>query len=513
MRKLVTNAEMTEIDRRSQEDYGIPGIVLMENAGQNAYRLLAQWLRSASANSLGGASVVHLLFVAGSGNNGGDALVMARACIQEGLHRVTVLLARDGAKGNAATNLDILRHLGATVINAGSSSSEELKQILDAADWIVDGVSGTGISGALRSPLSDIVEMVNASASRVCAVDVPSGVSDGYTAGHPAVAADLTLTMGGPKRCLYLPAARSRAGEIVTVPLGFPSQLLTSDDILVELAELSDLTHLLPAVSKDSYKTRRGVAAVFGGALGKTGAAALAAEAAGRSGAGMIHLYVDREVYPTVATGVRSLMVHPASEAVETDLEGAHAFIAGPGWGVGTAQRDALRACATSALPGVLDADALNTLSKLEQLSFGDRCVMTPHPGEFERLYAAYVGDRNQADGEGFLPRLQALAAAAACVVCYKSHVLYLVAPDGRVRVVDGMLPELATAGAGDVLAGIIGGLLARSIDPLNAATAGVLVHQAAAARCRDRVGWFIAEDLLSAVSGVLGDFTETVYL
>jgi NAD(P)H-hydrate epimerase len=361
--------------------------------------------------------------------------------------------------------------------------------------------------------------MMNASAARVCAVDVPSGVSDAYTAELPAVGADLTLTMGTPKRCLYLPAARSAAGEIVTVPLSFPAELLGSERILVELAQLSDLTHLIPAVPKASYKTRRGVVAVFGGALGKTGAAGLAAEGAARSGAGMTHLYVASEIYSTVAAGIRSIMVHPASERVDSDLKGANAYVAGPGWGVGREQNETLRACAASGVLGVLDADALNTLAALEPLRFAGRCVMTPHPGEFARLRAAYIGEEGDTGGaanhggeESFLSQLRAVAAAAECVLCYKSHVLYLVAPDGRARVVDGMLPELATAGAGDVLAGIIGGFLARGFDPLNAATAGVLVHQEAASRCRDRVGWFIADDLLPEISGVLGDFTETVY-
>ncbi|MFW5786382.1 MAG: NAD(P)H-hydrate dehydratase [bacterium] len=535
MRKLVTNAEMAEVDRRSIEDYEIPPIVLMENAGQNAYRILVDRIKGGEEDGRdcghGGAAgircsgaagsvpaspeVEHVVFVAGGGNNGGDAMVMARACHQEGLHAVTVVLARETAKGNAQVNLAILRKLGVRIVNAFAEEgiSAEARAAIEEADWIVDGVSGTGISGSLRAPLSDLVEAMNAAPGRICAVDVPSGISDTYAAWAVATEADLTLTMGTPKQCLYLPAARAKAGEIVTIPVSFPRELLTDPALTVDLAESADLTHLIPPLRRDAYKTRRGVVAVFGGSVGKTGASLLAAEGAGRSSAGMVHLYVAEDVYGTVAAGAASIMVHPAGPDAAADAAGADAFVCGPGWGVGSSQVAALRALAGSGIPGVIDADGLNSAAAMlsegspGEFDGGGRTVMTPHPGEFSRLADAFG-----IDTEDILAALRSVARTSNSVICYKSHVLFIAAPDGRIRVVDGMRPEVATAGAGDILAGITGGLLARGMDAFDAATAAVLIHQEAGRRTAEEVGWFAAEDLLPRVSRVVGDFTETVY-
>lgn len=495
MDKLVTNAEMTEIDRRAQEEYGIPGVVLMENAGQNAFRRLRKELRSGQ----------YLVFLCGAGNNGGDGMVMARAALMSGVYRVMVLAARDTARGNAGVNLEILRSLGAEV-------RPFEPEVLDRADWIIDALSGTGISGALRPPLSDYVAAVNASPARVCAVDVPSGLSDSFQGDAPAVQADLTLTMGAPKRCLYLPEARGRAGDIAVIPLDFPPALLRAETIRAERLSLSDLTLLIPAISRSSYKSRRGVVTVFAGSPGKSGAALLAAEAAGRSSAGMVHLYADADLYRLLAPASRSVMVHPREEALP-ELAGIHSIVAGPGWGTGPQREETLSALVRSGLPGVLDADGLNQLAATRSTgaasapAFAGNWVLTPHPGEYRRLLQAYG-----LAGEDLWDGLRGLAAATGAVICYKSNVTIVVGTEGRVRVVDGMRPETATGGAGDILAGTIGAFLARGLCPFDAAAVGALVHREASLRTREERGWFLAEDMLPALSRVVADFTETVY-
>jgi len=548
---------MAHVDAVAQQDYAIPGMILMENAGRNAYRALSSRMRSEgeldgtprSAGDVGteeGRRSRHIVFVCGNGNNGGDAMVMARACFEEGVHRATVLLARGTAKGSAEQNLTINRNLGVRIGTADVSAAEEpsdsvvsTRDVLESADLIVDGISGTGTSGGLRPPVSTLVDLINEHPAAVYSVDVPSGISDGFSDGLPAVAADVTLTMGTPKQCLYLPSARSKAGDIVTVPVGFPKELLTNPEFPVDLAELSDLGILLPPLRRQSYKMTRGVVAVFAGALGTGGAALLSAEAAARSSAGMTHLFVDPDAYGVVAGAANpSLMVHPASDSVTADLARARACVAGPGWGVGEVQKQTLRTLASSGTPTVLDADGLNTYADMAGGSataegrefvppaFSGECVLTPHPGEFRRLARAFNMDTETPDDEAYRPERQpdllrhvsALADASGCVVCYKSHVVYIAAPssdapgDGTIRVVDGMTPELATAGAGDVLAGLIAGLLARGIPAAQAAVAGVLIHQEAGRRaCREN-GWFIASDLLPEIGRVVADFTETVY-
>lgn len=495
MDKLVTNAEMTEIDRRAQEEYGIPGMILMENAGQNAFRRLREELQAGQ----------HLVFLCGAGNNGGDGMVMARAALMSGMYRVSVLAAREGARGNAELNLEILRKLGAEI-------HPFEQEILDRADWVIDALSGTGISGALRPPLSDYVEEVNASPARVCAIDVPSGISDSFDGHAPSVRADLTLTMGAPKRCLYHPEARGRAGDILVIPLDFPPALLRAETIRAERLSLPDLTLLIPPVSRSSYKNRRGVVTVFGASPGKTGAALLAAEAAGRSSAGMVHLQIDSALYHLVAPASRSVMVHPR-EAAEPELAGAHSIVAGPGWGTGPEREESLRALVSSGLPGVLDADGINQLAATRRdrpdatPRLEGRWVLTPHPGEFRRLLQAY-----ELPDEDLWDSLPALAEAVQAVVCYKSNVTIIAEPGGGIRLVDGMLPETATGGAGDILAGTIGAFLARGLSPVDAAAVGALVHHEAGLRSRDEAGWFLAEDMLPVLSRVVADFTETVY-
>jgi len=318
--------------------------------------------------------------------------------------------------------------------------------------------------------------------------------------------------MGAPKRCLYLPEARGRAGDIAVIPLDFPPALLRAGAIRAERLSLSDLTLLIPPVSRSSYKTRRGVVAVFAGSPGKTGAALLAAEAVGRSSAGMVHLRVDPAVYQLVAPASRSVMVHPL-EAAEPQLAGVHSIVAGPGWGTGPEREKSLRALVSSGLPGVLDADGLNQLAATRgsqpdaARQLEGRWVLTPHPGEFRRLRQAY-----ELPEEDLWDSVRALADAANAVVCYKSNVTIISEPGGRIRLVDGMLPETGTGGAGDVLAGTIGAFLARGLSPFDAAAVGALVHHEASLRSRDEAGWFLAEDMLPVLSRVVADFTETVY-
>ncbi|MFP4066106.1 MAG: NAD(P)H-hydrate dehydratase [Spirochaetaceae bacterium] len=511
--KLVTSPEMKEIDRRAQEEYAIPGLLLMENAGQKG---LAIWKEEVLTGRTGGGCVSpepaaarprRLVFVVGKGNNGGDALVMARQAFIERLGEIAVVAVDNVLKGHAALHLDVVRRLGITILPWNEDSKAARSAIRDA-DVLFDGIAGTGIRGGLRAPLSEMVEAVNASAAVTVAVDVPSGLADDYRRGAPLVEADLTLTMGLPKRCLYLPDARPACGEIRCIALGFPPRLLEADELRGELITAEDARRLVAPVSPAAYKHRRGVPAVFAGARGTTGAAVLSATAAARSTAGMVRLFVDEDVYPVVAAQCSSVMVAAREKEGLPELEGHHALLVGPGWGRGSARKEDLVTLVSSALPGVLDADGINVLAELRREgrvpSLGGRWVLTPHAGEAARLLDA-EGREVLADA---FERIPVAARELDAVICLKSHVTVIAAPDGRYAVVDGMNPAMATGGAGDVLSGIIAAFIARGAEPFDAARAGCVLHDRLGKRLWTDRGYFLAEDLLGEISAEVAGLT-----
>ena len=496
--RLVTSEGMQRIDRRAQEEYGIPGLVLMESAGLGGWQALRARIGPASAR---------ICFVSGKGNNGGDALVMARYAIGEGC-AVSVILAAavDSLGEQAKLHAQIVRALGVEPV-VWPDSRESARDLLAAADVVVDGLSGTGIRGALRPPLDAIAAAIGESSAAVAAVDAPSGLSDSWTTGMPVVRATWTLTMGLPKACLYLPAARLACGRIVRIPVSFPRALLADPDIPGELLEADDLPALLPPLSPDAYKHRRGVVAVFAGNVGTTGAAVLAAEGAQRCRAGLVTIYADREIYPMIASSVRAVMARPFDSIEEAGaaVAAADAVVIGPGWGTSDEREAHLRDLTARVAKGVLDADAINILARMtEPPGLHDGWVLTPHPGEL----AGALGWEPSAVRDRFFEAAAALALRTGAVVVGKSLVTVIAHPDGRYAVADGGNPAMGTGGTGDVLAGAIGGLLAGGMDGWDAARAAAVAHQEAGRRLRERAGVFLADEL-AAELGLVADTRE----
>ena len=491
---VVTGAQMAAIDRRAQSDWSLPGGVLMENAGANAYAAVRTHL-------WGGAGAPGTLaFVAGRGNNGGDALVMARHAHIAGADEAVVVLAGGEPRGGtaAAANLAACRALGVPVL-AGEAGRAALRR----AAWIFDGITGTGLRAALAAPQAALVEHINAARGSVVAIDVPSGLHDRYDGG-PLVRAGATVTMGLPKRCLYLPATRTAVGAILVVAAGFPPPLLSDPAIGCHLLTEDLLPGMLPAAAPDAHKGTRGHVAVFAAAPGSTGAAHLASIAAARAGAGLVTLYADRETYPLVAPAARSTMcrcLDDAGAAALAALLARHqALLVGPGWGRSEPRRVLLGELLAAPLPGVLDADGLTLLAQLAELEgrprlLGGRWVLTPHPGEMGRMLG--------------MPTAQVLADPAAAAgaaaerwqasVVLKGHVSYVASAD-RLAILDAGNPALATGGSGDVLAGVVAGLLSRGLSADAAARAAVLVHSRAGRHAARDGGWIVAEDLLAHI-------------
>lgn len=505
---MVGSDAMALIDARSSRQYGIPPLLLMENAGIKAWAAVRGTLCAGRPPE--GASV----FVAGRGNNGGDALVMARQAFLEGARDLGVILAagRPDAASEPGIDLALCESLGMECVEY-PARPERCRELLAGAQWVFDGVAGTGIRGRLRPPLAELVELMNAAPARRVAIDVPSGVREGIEPGDPVVRAELTLTMGLPKTCLYLPHARDACGRIVVVHVGFPPTLIEDPSIPGEVLDERTWEGLLAPISPSAHKGTRGHLAVFAGSPGTTGAAWLAAHAAARTRVGLVSLFLDPAVYPLLAPRLQSVMARPWDPSAQGWSEGPRAFdpslydgvLVGPGWGTTDERRAWLAKLLASGLPGVIDADGLTLLSGMQEgsrLSLGGRWVLTPHPGEFARLEGVPIREV-LAD-----PLARALEAARRleAVVVLKGGCTHVAGPDGRYWILDGCNPALATGGSGDVLAGIIAAGIAGGMAPMKAALFGVSLHARVGRIARRRLGWFLAEDLLPLISRTLGE-------
>lgn len=505
--KAVTGEAMAALDRRAQEEGGIPGLLLMENAGRNAWK---QFLVRFGDGLPRDAS---LLFAAGSGNNGGDALVMARQAATDGFSRVTVLLLKDesGCGESVRLHAGIVRHFGVKVLsyadNPGAAAS-----VVEQASVVFDGIAGTGLKGPLRGDAAELVGLLNRARSLKVAVDIPSGIGEG-----PVFRADCTLVMELVKFPLLSPEGRKHSGELLMVPVGFPPEMVRETESSAEyLLPGSDVP---PGFPGHYYKNRRGHLLVCGGAPGTEGAAFLCARGAAKSGAGLVTLMADRNIAQRAGVETSGVMVR---ENGTGDLSFADAVVLGPGWGRGP-ERGAMFRTAVEEVPaGVLDADAIDLLAQWMVASgrrlgegTGDaRWIITPHPGEALRLVDA-LGTAGRL--RGFLPDgeaatsallgrrpwalLPALAREVNAVVVLKSHVTHIVSPDGEYAVVEGGNALLGTGGSGDVLAGICGSLLLRhNLNAFRAAVSAVCIHQRAGKAAAAGLGVFTAGELLRFV-------------
>jgi len=388
------------------------------------------------------------------------------------------------------------------------AARDGVRERLSRAAWIFDGIAGTGLRGALRAPLAELVEAVNAAPGTRVAIDVPSGVRDSFAAGDPAVQADATLTMGLPKLCLYLPRARALSGRICVVPLGFPPALVEDPSIPGQMLSLDAWRDFARPIPADTHKNRRGHLAVFAGSPGTTGAAWLCSTAAARSRLGLVSLFAGADVYPILAARSASVMVKPweeprAPEWRGPDLAGYSGVLAGPGWGLSDGRERWLARLVKLPVSGVIDADGITLLSRIAgrgPQTLGGRWVLTPHPGEFSRLSGIprdEVLDDPVRHAVEWSRKLDA-------VIVLKGHCTVTAAPSGRYWILDGPNAALATGGAGDVLAGIIAAGIAGGMSAVDAALFGVSLHARCGRAARRREGWFLAEDLIPMISRIL---------
>jgi len=473
MLRALTAAQMRSVEELAVAEQGVSLASLMHAAGAAVARELAQRVPEGD-----------LVVLAGHGNNGGDGWVAARDLHASG-RAVRVLTTRDPAtlRGIAAEAANDA--IAAGVPWSAPATPPTADDLAEAAG-IADALLGIGAHGALREPLNAWVEAANASGAYLLAVDVPTGVdSDSGIVSGPAIVADCTVTFTAPKLGLLTYPAAAHAGEIVVAPVGVSEQLANVSDA-PEVWTADEYAALVPLPAPDDHKNSRGRVLIVAGSGAYPGAAVLAARAAARCGAGYVTLAVPQSVVPIVQTHLVSVPVvgmpqgrtHAfASAAVTKLLQLARehdAVVVGPGMTLADgAVATARSLVAEVEVPLVIDADGLNALVDGQELIAARTAptVLTPHPGELARLLEA-GGAEVQSDRVFSSGRL----ASATCTVVLKGAGT-VISGDGRQVINVSGTPALATAGTGDVLAGITGALLAQGLGPLEAGALAAFVH------------------------------------
>lgn len=492
--ELLTVEEMGRADALTIER-GTAGILLMENAGRAvADAIVARFPQ-------GPVSVL-----CGPGNNGGDGFVVARLLAEWGWPVTLFLLGpRDKLKGDAAEAAD--RWPGA-VHPLGADAGK-------GASLVVDAIFGAGLSRDVDGLPADVIRRIGETATPVVAIDMPTGI-DGNTgkARGAAFNAALTVTFFRAKPGHLLLPGRLHCGELLVRDIGIDGRVL---DEIAPRSFVNDpplWSSVFPRPRLDSHKYTRGHAVVVSGDAAHTGAARLAARGALRAGAGLVTLASPPSAMLVNAAHLTAIMLTPfeGADALTKILEDKrkNALLIGPGAGIGWETRDNVLAALLSGAAMVLDADALTSFAEIPRDLFvaikgyfAGPVVMTPHEGEFARLFPALA-----AGGADKLERARLAAAEAAAIVILKGPDTVIASPDGRAAVTRNAGPELATAGSGDVLGGIVLGLLAQGMPPFEAACAAVWLHGEAG----DCFGpGLISEDLPEMLPAVLRDLLRHI--
>lgn len=482
---------MREIDRRTSEEFGVPSLELMENAGKG----VAEFLRGRIPDL----SRKRVVIVCGKGNNGGDGLVVARVLRESG-GKPEVLLCGDPAamKGDAAENLRRWQEMGGELrVIRNEADWPAARPALESADVVVDALLGTGLTGPVEGLLCTVIEDVNrlCRRSEVVAVDIPSGLpSDVANSAGPAIRARYTVALAAPKLGEVLPPNRDFAGELAVADIGIPARLLAGDASLkTHWIEPGEFRVLPLARERSSHKGTFGHALIVAGSRGKTGAAVLAATGALRAGAGLVTVATPQSVLPVVAAGLPEMMTHPLPETEAQTISmrafdyggfevlwaGKSVMAIGPGLSTQPETQQfvhmAIRSCE---LPVILDADGLNAFAgrggdlRLRKTPF---LAITPHPGEMARLLGCSTEDVQDDRVE------TARVAAELCdaFVVLKGQGTILAAPGGTTFINTTGNPGMASGGTGDVLTGILAGLTAQfgTANWLRALSLGVYLH------------------------------------
>ncbi len=495
--RVVTAAQIDELDRRATEECGIPAASLMETAGRRVAQVAEVLLRAPGGR--------RVLVLAGKGNNGGDGLVAARYLRSAGVDVRVLLASPEGdVSGEPARVQASAAKAGVTILSvAAAHLVEEMAQ----ADLIIDALFGTGFRGPVRGQAAALIEAANRSGKPIVAVDVPSGLqADTGQWEGPCIRATATVTMGLPKIGLLLYPGAEMAGTVYVADIGYPAPLREDASVPTHLVTSEMIRVLLPARRPDTHKGTYGRVLIVAGSMGFTGAAVLATLGALRTGAGLVVVGVPQSIYAIIASKVTEGMPTPLPDAggalapealgkVEELAAGADVIAIGPGLSRAPGVARVVDGLLTGSHPLVIDADALNVLTDrtgaLERVHAP--AVLTPHPGELGRLTGMSAAEIQR-------DRLMAARSAATkfrSVVVLKGARTVVATPEGEVFIVPTGNPGMATGGMGDVLTGAVAALIGQGVPPAQAAYAAAYLHGLAAdliAQDRGMVGMLASE-------------------
>lgn len=496
--KILTASQMREIDRIAIEEIGIPGPILMENAGLQVAAVLR--------NELGVTAGVRVLVVAGKGNNGGDGLVVARHLHNQGVDcRVLLIGDMQEMKGDAALNLKIALKTGVPVVEIKDEAGwKKVRKLVSGVPIIVDALFGTGLTKPLEGLYERIVLDINESGALVVSIDIPSGLSsDTFELIGPCVRADLTVTLGAPKVAHFFPPAEEYVGELVVADISLPPFLLKRPDLNLELVELESLIPYFQPRKRDTHKGTYGHLLIIAGSRGKTGAAAMAGRAALKMGAGLVTVATPGSCLPIIARNMPELMTEALPETgigsisdqalgrAEELVKNKDALLLGPG--ISTDPSTAafvlklLARLRNYKKPVVIDADGLNIIATRPEIlpSLPEKTILSPHPGEFSRL----TGVSTPEILKRRLEIVPEFAVHNKVHLVLKGYRTLIASPGGKVMVNPTGNPGMASGGTGDVLAGFLASEAMQVEDILQAAINAVFIHGLSGDLAAERIG------------------------
>ncbi|AOT71698.1 NAD(P)H-hydrate dehydratase [Geosporobacter ferrireducens] len=493
--KIVNNTQMKQLDRMTIERYGIPGVLLMENAGIAVFQEVVRHLQNLIGKKVA--------IVCGRGNNGGDGFVVARHLFQHKVE-VKVFIAGNPAVigGDAKTNFEILKLLEAPieVLSPGEGRSD-LSNQLKEYDLIVDAIFGIGLDRNIDAFIQDVIETINVSEKPVISIDIPSGVSaaTGCICGT-AVRAEKTVVFQLPKLGNINYPGSDYTGEILIKNIGIPQKVIDSINSEIQMITMDWVKKIIPKRKADTHKGDYGRVYIVAGSTGMTGAAMLTCEAVLRSGAGLVKVAIPQSLNNIMEIRLTEAITVPLPELKKgvvgiSDIEKimktmsqSDAVAVGPGSGQSRELEEVLRNIfENSTTPIVLDADALNSLANRKELLklLKSPAVLTPHPMEMSRLTQIAVEDiqKNRVEVA------REFAQKWNVIIVLKGARTVVAAPSGETFINTTGNPGMATAGSGDVLTGIITGFIAQGIEPVQATAAAVYIHGLAGDKAAAELG------------------------
>jgi NAD(P)H-hydrate epimerase len=509
---------MQNLDRRTIEECGIPGIVLMENAGRGTIEFMASQFPRLSSG--------RVAILCGRGNNGGDGFVIARYLMARGTQVNVYLLSSKGqVKGDAKTNLEILLRVGGNLQEVPNTESfDALREEIVSHELFVDAIFGTGLNSEVSGYYADVIDCLNESDRPIVAVDIPSGL-DANT-GKPlgtCISAAATATFGLPKLGHMMYPGLSHVGRLEVVDIGIPPNLVAEEGIQNHVIESSDIRSTLKGPRQpESHKGDFGHLLAIAGSIGKTGAAAMCCDAAIRVGVGLVTLGIPSSLNAIMEVKLTEPMTNPLPETESASLsldaydpimamtEGKTALVLGPGISTAEETMDLVRQLIRSVtLPMVIDADGITALAADRHALHDAKgpIILTPHPGEMGRLLGVRSGEV-QEDRLGVARRA---ALEFGCHIVLKGARSLVATPSGDVFINPTGNPGMATGGIGDILTGMVGGFVCQRLSPTDAAKAGTYLHGLAGDRALPSRGEraLIATDLLDGIAGLLKDFAD----